>query len=80
MTLFPIVQAAPADMLAAINASNAGRFQFYDALLLATTGAAGCTAVISEDMADGATLGTVEVVAAFDAAGGIGPRALALLA
>jgi len=63
----------------AADASAAGRFQFYDALLLATADASGCNAVISEDMADGAKLGGVEVVAAFDARGGIGPRALALL-
>jgi predicted nucleic acid-binding protein len=66
-------------VLKAAEASAAGRFQFYDALLLATADAAGCGAVISEDMARGARLGGVDVVAAFDAAGGIAPGALALL-
>ena len=64
----------------AATAATSGRFQFYDALLLATADAGGCTSVISEDMADGAKLGSVEVVAAFDAAGNIAPGAHALLA
>jgi predicted nucleic acid-binding protein len=54
-------------------------FRFYDALLLATAAAAGCTAIISEDMRPGALLNGARVVAAFDAAGGIGAEALALL-
>ena len=54
-------------------------FQFYDALLLATPGAAGCEAIISEDMHPGARLGGVRVVAAFAAAAGIGAEAEALL-
>jgi predicted nucleic acid-binding protein len=79
MAMFPLAMAAPPDILAAMDASNAGRFQFYDALLLATAGANGCEAIISEDMHPGAVLGGVRVVAAFDAAGRIGSDALALL-
>jgi predicted nucleic acid-binding protein len=60
-------------------ASAAGRFQFYDALLLATASAAGCVALVSEDMADGARFAGVRVVSAFDPAGGIAGGALALL-
>lgn len=77
--LFEVAGAGAAELLAAVEASNAGRFQFFDALLLATAGAAGCTAVISEDMHPGAALGGVRVVAAFDSAGGIGADARALL-
>jgi predicted nucleic acid-binding protein len=54
-----------------MDASNAGCFQFHDAVLLATAETAGCTAVISEDMHPGARLGRIQVVPAFDAAGGI---------
>lgn len=54
-------------------------FQFYDALLLVTAAAAGCSAIISEDMHPGATLNGVRVVAAFDPAGKIGADARALL-
>lgn len=80
LELFPGVPAtSSAECLAtAMAASEAGRFGYWDAMLLATAGEAGCIAVISEDMAPGATLGTVRVVPAFqgDAAS---PEALALL-
>jgi predicted nucleic acid-binding protein len=45
----------------ALRESVAGRFPFWDALLLATAEAAGCTAALSEDMADGAQLGGIVV-------------------
>ena len=71
--------ASAAALISAMEASAAGRFQFYDALLLATARDAGCTAVISEDMAHGAELDGVRVVAAFDPRGTIGADAMALL-
>jgi predicted nucleic acid-binding protein len=77
--LFQVAGPGAAELLAAVDASNDGRFQFFDALLLATAGAAGCTAVISEDMHPGATLGGVRVMAAFDPAGGIAADARGLL-
>lgn len=80
MDLFAVASGPTATaVLAAAHASAAGRFQFFDALLLATAGAAGCEAVISEDMANGAAFAGVRVVAAFDSAGGIGAEAIALL-
>lgn len=39
----------------------AGRFQFWDAVLLASAAEAGCTICLSEDMADGARLGGITV-------------------
>lgn len=81
MTAFPVSSGADKDAIArALDAGLAGRFQFYDALLLATARGAGCAAVISEDMRDGAELDGVRVVAAFGRQGGIGPGALTLLA
>ena len=68
-----------ANLSLACSAAISGRFQFYDALLVATAAAAGCTAVISEDMHPGANLGGARLVAAFDPAGRIGAEALALL-
>ncbi len=50
-----------ADARAAIAAVIAGRFAYWDALLLATLERAGCTTVLSEDMGDGAILGGVTV-------------------
>ena len=49
-------------------------------LLLATAAEAGCAAAISEDMAEGAALGTIRVVPAFAGDGGVSPAARALLA
>ncbi len=43
----------------------AGRFSYWDALLLAAADEAGCRFCISEDMRDGATLGNVEIVHPF---------------
>ena len=80
ITMFTIAAGASgAAVVAAAEAAMAGRFQFYDALLLATASEAGCTAVISEDMADGAVLDGVRVVAAFEPHGVISRRATALL-
>jgi len=80
MDVFTVAPGANrAAFLMALEAATAGRFKFYDALLLATAREAGCTAVISEDMADGAELDGLRVVAAFDEQSGISARALALL-
>src|SRR5579872_3766930 len=70
---------SPSGLLRAVEAATAGRFQFYDALLLATAREAGCAAVVSEDMADGAELNGVRVVAPFDGHGGINAQVLHLL-
>jgi predicted nucleic acid-binding protein len=80
LTAFGTPAVASASCLdAALAAALAGRFQFWDAMLLATAGAAGCTAIVSEDMAHGARLGAVTVVRAFDGAA-VSPEAAALLA
>jgi predicted nucleic acid-binding protein len=80
MTVFAVSAGGSATALAsAMEASASGRCQFYDALLLATARDAGCTAAISEDMADGAELNGIRVVSAFGAHGVIGADALALL-
>ncbi|HME27290.1 MAG TPA: PIN domain-containing protein [Acetobacteraceae bacterium] len=80
ITTFTVTPGATAaSVLTAAQASAAGRFQFYDALLLATARDAGCSACISEDMADGAALDGVRVVTAFGGHGVIGADAVALL-
>ena len=78
-TAFPApIAASAAAVVAAMDAAAEGRFSYWDALLLATAAEAGCAAAISEDMADGAALGTIRVVPAF-AEGGVNPAARALL-
>jgi len=54
----------------ALAESMAARFSYWDALLLASAHEAECTVCFSEDMAAGARIGAVEVVAPF------GPRGL----
>ncbi len=56
MGFFPLVSPTGADVRAATAAAVAGRFSYWDALLLATLGRAGCAVVLSEDMHDGASL------------------------
>ena len=80
MDLFVVAPGATTGaVLMALDVATAGRFQFYDALLLATAREAGCTAVISEDMADGAELAGLRVIRAFDGQGGISAQAQSLL-
>lgn len=69
----------PACVPIAAEAFAAGRFGFWDAMLLATAGLGGCTAIISEDMAAGSTLAGVRVVPAF-AGVEVSPDALGVLA
>lgn len=66
-------------LLAAMMTSASGRFQFFDALLLATARQAGCVAIVSEDMAPGSKLNGVAIIGAFSADGTISPAAAALL-
>ncbi|MGY6533003.1 PIN domain-containing protein [Glycocaulis sp.] len=63
----------------ALAEAAAGRFSYWDAVLLASADEAGCTALLTEDMADGARLGGVEVIHPF-AAGAMSERAEAALA
>ena len=64
---------------AAMEATTACRFQFFDALFLATAREAGCTGVLSEDMADNAEMNGLRVIRAFTPAGAISNPARALL-
>jgi predicted nucleic acid-binding protein len=65
MRLFPTVDPVASDAEAALDAAAAGRFSYWDALLLTTLGRVGCTALLSEDMQDGAGLAGVTVLNPF---------------
>ena len=58
---FAIASPTAADARLAVTAAVAGRFAYWDALLLATLERAGCTTVLSEDMGDGGMLGGVMI-------------------
>ena len=80
MTVFgpPMISTATA-LTEAMAAAASRRFSFWDAMLLATAAAAGCTAIISGDMAPRAQLGPIRVIPAF-AGAEVSPEARALLA
>jgi predicted nucleic acid-binding protein len=64
---------------AALEEIAAGRLSYWDALMLVSAAEAGCTAMLSEDMHDGAVLFGVEIVNPFGA-NDLSPRAAELLA
>ncbi len=50
---------------AATDEAAKGRFSFWDGALLASAAEAGCTVILSEDMADGARFGSIVVANPF---------------
>ena len=78
LQLFPTIGHSEASVRQGARDAAAGRLSFWDAVLVATAGEAGCTAVLSEDMADGARFGAVEIVNPF-AGPRLSDRAAALL-
>jgi predicted nucleic acid-binding protein len=78
-TLFTVVSPLGADVRAATSAAVAGRFSYWNALLLATLARAGCAAVLSEDMHAGAAFAGLVVRNPF-AGDALPPDVAALLA
>ncbi len=56
----------------------AGKFFYWDAVLLASAAQSGCTVLLSEDMTDGARLGTITICNPFAPAGLSSPARKAL--
>jgi predicted nucleic acid-binding protein len=75
---FPCASASSEAVRQALADAAAGRASYWDALLVATAAEAGCAVLLSEDMADGARIGGVEIVNPF-AGDAISERARALL-
>ena len=78
MDLFPTAAASASAVRTALRIASAGHASYWDALLLATAAEAGCVAVLTEDLADGATLAGVRVINPF-AGDTLSPDAEALL-
>ena len=57
----------------------AGRASYWDALLVATAAEAGCRLILTEDLADGTTLGGVTIHNPFTAGGRLTRHAQLLL-
>jgi predicted nucleic acid-binding protein len=79
LELFPCAAASNSAVRTALADAVAGRASYCDALLLATAGEAGCVAVLTEDLADGAELGGVRIHNPFAAGGGLTVPACRLL-
>lgn len=78
LAAFPSFRTSRAAVERALAEAAAGRFSYWDAVLLASADEAGCTAILTEDMADGVRLGGVEVIHPF-AGGSLSERAEAAL-
>jgi predicted nucleic acid-binding protein len=70
LDVFDVAAADDAVLVQAMDAVAEHQLSFWDAMLWATARAAGCTALLSEDMQDGRRLGGVEIVNPFAADAG----------
>lgn len=65
LAMFSTVAASAAAVRAALLMASSGRASYWDALLLHTAAEAGCTAILTEDLADGATLAGLRIINPF---------------
>jgi predicted nucleic acid-binding protein len=65
LDLFPCLPSSPTAVRTALAAAASARASYWDALLVATAAEGGCTAILTEDLADGALLGGVRVLNPF---------------
>ena len=69
LVAFDSFPATEANVQEALALMSSGRLGYWDALLLASARDAGVAVLLSEDMADGFRLGTIEVVNPFSSTG-----------
>src|SRR5258708_4080002 len=79
LTAFRCAAVSATCIRAALADAAAARASYWDALLVATAAEAGCTLILTEDLADGTTLGGVAIHNPFAAAGGLTDQARGLL-
>ncbi len=77
--MFPTVAISATAVRAALATASSGRASYWDALLVHTAAEAGCTAILTEDLAADTTLGGVRVINPF-AGAALSTGAEALLA
>lgn len=63
--LFRTAAPSAAAARTALAQAAAGRASYWDALLIATAAEVGCTAILTEDLADGTTLNGVHIINPF---------------
>jgi predicted nucleic acid-binding protein len=78
LTLFPVAAPTAASIRTAMRVAATRLVSYWDALLVATAAEAGCTAILTEDMADGSVLLGVRIINPF-AGGAMSVAAAALL-
>ena len=61
ISLFQVVGIVPEDADVALRIAAGGRLSYWDGLMVATVGRAGCTVLLTEDMQDGAVHGGVTI-------------------
>lgn len=61
MQVFTLTEARAVDVRQALGEAAAGRYSFWDGLLLATVSRVGCSILLGEDMHDGARFGSVTI-------------------
>ena len=79
LAIFPLIAASASAVRAALTDAVARRASYWDALLVATAGEAGCRLILTEDLAHGSTFGGVEIHNPFTPRGGLTRRARRLL-
>ena len=79
LNLFPCAAASEAAVRTALADAATGRASYWDALLVATAGEAGCRVILTEDLADGADLSGVRIRNPFSPSGGLAEHARGLL-
>jgi predicted nucleic acid-binding protein len=78
LEMFSTVAPTTSAVRSALVVATAERASYWDALLVATAAEAGCTSILTEDMADGSTLYDVRVLNPF-AGDEIPPAVMGLL-
>jgi predicted nucleic acid-binding protein len=79
LDVFPHALGSAHAVRIALADAMAGRASYWDALLVATAAEARCRLILTEDLADGTTLGGVAIHNPFAAAGGLTERSRSLL-
>jgi predicted nucleic acid-binding protein len=65
LDMFPTVSASAGAVRTALTTAAAGKASYWDALLVITATEAGCTAILTEDLADGTVLSGVRIINPF---------------
>ena len=69
LDVFPCLPSSLTAVSTALAAAVSRKASYWDALLVATAAEGGCTAIVTEDLADGAIIGGLRVVNPFDVGG-----------